>query len=78
MGAQTDRIVKIENLLRRHRRVNFQTLQQTLEVSRATVKRDLAFLRDRMGCPIVSDRAEDSYRIDTSHPVGDRHEIPGL
>ena len=78
MGAQTDRIVKIENLLRRHRRVNFQTLQQTLEVSRATVKRDLAFLRDRMGCPIVYDRAEDSYRIDTSHQVGDRHEIPGL
>ncbi|MDI1349856.1 WYL domain-containing protein [Aquabacterium sp.] len=78
MGAQTDRIVKIENLLRRHRLVNFQTLLNELEVSPATIKRDLTFLRDRLGCPIVYDRAEDTYRLDTSAQVGQRHEIPGL
>jgi len=78
MGAQTDRIVKIESLLRRHRLVNFQTLLHELEVSPATVKRDLAYLRDRLGCPIVYDRAEDTYRLDTSAQVGERHEIPGL
>jgi predicted DNA-binding transcriptional regulator YafY len=78
MGAQTDRIVKIESLLRRHRRVNIQTLLHELEVSAATVKRDLGFLRDRLGCPIVYDRAEDTYRLDTSAQVGERHEIPGL
>ncbi len=78
MGAQTDRIVKIESLLRRHSRVNFQTLLRELEVSAATVKRDLAFLRDRLGCPIVYDRAEDTYRLDASAQVGERQEIPGL
>jgi predicted DNA-binding transcriptional regulator YafY len=78
MGAQTDRIVKIESLLRRHRQVNFQTLLNELEVSAATIKRDLAFLRDRLGCPIVYDRADDTYRLDASAQVGERHEIPGL
>ena len=78
MGAQTDRIVKIESLLRRHRLVNFQILLHELEVSPATVKRDLAYLRDRLGCPVVYDRAEDTYRLDTSAQVGERHEIPGL
>lgn len=78
MSAQTDRIVKIESLLRRNRPVNFQTLRDFLEVSPATIKRDLAFLRDRLGCPIIYDRAEDTYRLDASAQVGERLEIPGL
>jgi len=78
MGAQTDRIVKIESLLRRQRQVNFQTLLHELEVSPATIKRDLAYLRDRLGSPIIYDRADDSYRLDTTRQAGERHEIPGL
>jgi len=78
MGAQTDRLVKIESLLRRKRQVTFQDLLNELEASPATVKRDIAFLRDRMGCPLVYDRAENTYRLDESAQVGGRHEIPGL
>lgn len=78
MSAQTDRIVKIESLLRRQRQVDFQTLLNELEVSPATIKRDLAYLRDRLGSPIIYDRAEGTYRLDTSSQVGERHEIPGL
>jgi len=78
MGAQTDRLVRIENLLKRHRHVTFQDLLNETEASAATVKRDLAFLRDRLGTPIVYDRAEKTYRLDQSPQVGDRREIPGL
>lgn len=65
-------------MLRKQGRVNFQSLIDELGVSRATVKRDLAFLRDQLGCPVVYDRAEDVYRVDSSSTVGDRLEIPGL
>lgn len=65
-------------MLRQRGQVNFQTLLQVLEVSRATIKRDLAFLRDQLGYAIKYDRAEDAYRIDDSNKVGDRLEIPGL
>ncbi len=58
--------------------INFQTLVQELEVSPATVKRDLAFLRDQLGCPIKYNRAEDVYRLESANGLGDRFEIPGL
>lgn len=78
MGAQTDRLVRIEALLRRKQQVTFQDLLNELEASPATIKRDLAFLRDRLGSPIVFDRADKTYRIDQSPQVGERREIPGL
>lgn len=78
MGAQTDRLVRIESLLRRKQQVTFQDLLNELEASPATVKRDLAYLRDRLGSPIVDDRADNTYRIDESPQVGGRREIPGL
>ncbi len=78
MGAQTDRLVQIESLLRRKRQVTFQDLIHELEASAATIKRDLAYLRDRLGCPVVYDRADKTYRIDPSPQVGERREIPGL
>ncbi len=65
-------------MLRQRGQVSFQTLSQVLEVSPATIKRDLAFLRDQLGYAIKYDRAEDAYRIDDSNRVGDRLEVPGL
>src|SRR5690606_2815880 len=50
-------------------------LISTLEVSRPTIRRDLEYMRDRMNCPIVWDRAGRGYRIDDS--TG-RYELPGL
>lgn len=53
---------------------------EELEVSRATLKRDLSFLRDRLGAPIEYDRFEGGYRFspDGQDGRGDRHELPGL
>ena len=44
MSAQTDRIVKIESLLRRNCSANFQTLLDVWETYPATIKRNQAFL----------------------------------
>ncbi|RRS04063.1 WYL domain-containing protein [Aquabacterium soli] len=78
MATQTARVTRIEAMLRLRGHINFQALVQELEVSPATVKRDLAFLRDQLGCPIKYNRAEDVYRLDPAKGVGDRFEIPGL
>jgi predicted DNA-binding transcriptional regulator YafY len=52
-------------------------LLEELEVSRATLKRDLEYLRSRMGAPIEYDRGANGYRFGDA-AVGPRHELPGL
>jgi predicted DNA-binding transcriptional regulator YafY len=48
-------------------------------VSPATLKRDLAFLRDRMNVPLLFDRERQGYRIDASQQLaGTQYELPGL
>jgi len=49
----------------------------SLEISRATFKRDLDYLRDRMNAPIVYDRSMGGYRFDKPN-AGDKIELPGL
>ena len=48
-----------------------------LEISKATFKRDLEYLRDRMNASIVFDRAEGGYRLDKPN-AGEKIELPGL
>lgn len=55
-----------------------QHFLDALEVSRATFKRDLEYLRDRYGAPIVYDRDHGGYRYDRSQPEDARFELPGL
>ena len=59
-----DRIYKIERLLRSHRAVSMDEIQRQLGVSRATAKRDLEYLRDRLNAPVVWDRGLRGYRLD--------------
>jgi len=54
MGSKTERFYKIELMIRHRGRVSFEDMLSELEVSRATLKRDLQFLRDRMGAPIIT------------------------
>lgn len=74
---QTERFYLIDRLLREQGLVGFAQLQNELEVSPATLKRDLAFMRDRLNAPIVYDRELGGYRLDRQ-TVGPRHELPGL
>ena len=61
--TKTARVYKIELLLRSRGCVSFKDLMDELEVSRATLKRDLDYLRDQLGAPIEYDRFENGYRL---------------
>ena len=75
---QTERFFRIEQLIAARRNVTFQALMDELEVSRATLKRDLEYLRSRMKVPIVYDREAGGYRLDGKQGEGGRVEFPGL
>ena len=49
---RTERFYKIQNLLRSRHFVSMQDFMSELGVSRATFKRDLEYLRDRIDAPI--------------------------
>lgn len=77
---RTERFYKIELLIRNRGSVPFSALLEELEVSPATLKRDLDYLRSRMSAPIVYDRAANGYRLDPE-VSGNRltqHQLPGL
>ena len=63
MANNTERLYRIEALIRARGSVSFQALLDELEVSRATLKRDLEYLRSRMGAPIEYDRDANGYRF---------------
>ena len=76
---RTERFYRIELLIKRQAGVSFEQLLSELEVSPATLKRDLQYLRDRMDAPIVYDRDDNGYRFEAPAPGGAaRHELPGL
>lgn len=62
-----ERMLRIHEELRRGALVNCTTLVQALEVSRKTVVRDIAFMRDRLDLPIEYDAQIQAYRY--THPV---------
>jgi predicted DNA-binding transcriptional regulator YafY len=76
---RTERFYKIEELLRQRKAVSFAALQAELEVSRSTLIRDLAYLRNRMHAPIEWDRATGCYGMaEAGHQEGNPHQLPGM
>ena len=78
MANNTARLYRIEALIRSRGHVSFQTLLDELEVSPATLKRDLEYLRSRMGAPIEYDRLARGYCFGSAGFEGVRQELPGL
>ncbi len=75
---RTERFYRIQALLRGRRLVGTQTFLEELGVSRATFKRDLDYLRDRMHAPIVYDREHAAYRFDPAVADSALWQLPGL
>lgn len=75
---RTERFYKIQALLRQRRLVTMRQLCEALEVSRATVCRDLDYLRDRLGVPVSWDASHRGYRLDDFEGRSDGHELPGI
>ena len=71
-----ERILSLHRILKTSRYpVTVVRLQEELECSRATVYRDLAFLRDALMAPVVGD-GDAGFRYDAAE--ADRFELPGL
>ena len=75
---RTERFYKIQNLLRSRHFVSMQDFMSELGVSRATFKRDLEYLRDRMCAPIVYDRDQKAYGFDPAVADSTLWQLPGL
>ncbi len=77
--AQTDRLYKLKAWLDAGRCLSREFLLRELEISLATLKRDLAVVRDRLNAPLIWDREQQGWRLDHSRqPVGTQYELPGL
>ena len=72
---RTERFYRIQQLIQRHRVVPVDRFLAELEISLATFKRDLEYLRSRLNIPIVWDREAAGYRFD---PRAGLKELPGL
>lgn len=75
---KADRIYKLENLLRNRRFITRKELESVLEVSRATLTRDIEFLRSQLNAPVVFDQELMGYRLDELEHSGVAHELPGM
>jgi predicted DNA-binding transcriptional regulator YafY len=75
--SQTERLYRITQIVESRGPVSFADLAAELEVSRATLKRDLAMLRNSFNAPIEFDRFAGGYRFGRPGP-GPRFELPGL
>lgn len=74
---RTERFYKIDQLLKGGRPVPFRQLGEILNVSAATLKRDMGYMRDRFNAPIEYDRTANGYRFGKPRS-GPRYELPGL
>jgi len=75
---RTERFYKIDQLLGERRVVPFAMFIKRLGVSRATIKRDLEYLRNRLNAPIVWDREQGGYRFSEAEQTVGQYELPGL
>ena len=75
---RTERFYRIDQLLNQRRVVPLALFLEELGVSRATFKRDLEYLRDRLNAPIVWDREAGGYRFGAPDSGARQYELPGL
>lgn len=74
--SMNERLYQIDQLLHDRRSITFQELLQKLEVSPATLKRDLSYMRDRLHAPIIYDRELNGYRF--KNEGIQQYQLPGL
>ena len=74
---RTERFYKIDALLQANRVVPIDRMLRELEVSRATFKRDVEYMRDRLNAPIEWNREERGYHY-AGAPGKGQQALPGL
>lgn len=71
--SQLERVYKLDRLLRRKEAPSKREILQYFEISPAQFKRDLDFMRDRLGAPITFDAESGGYRYSS-----EEFNLPGL
>lgn len=75
---RTERFYKIQALLMAKPCVTMRQMQDALEVSRATLNRDLAYMRDRLGIPFAWDPSLRGYALTRQQSTDKTFELPGI
>lgn len=75
--TRTERLYRIDQLLRGRRTVTRRELLAALECSQATLTRDIEYLRSQLNAPIVFDSDLGAYRLEATAP-GPAYALPGL
>ncbi len=74
-----ERIYQIDQILGARQSITRKELQERLGVSWATLKRDIAYMRDRLNAPLIFDHNLGGYRFEkTGQRIGPQYELPGL
>jgi len=74
---RTERFYRIQKLLTDRKLVTTEQFLRELEISRATFRRDLEYLRDRLGAPIIWDSQQGGYLLEVNHEEAPTA-LPGL
>ena len=75
---RSERFYKIDHMLRERGTVTTAEFMRELEVSLATLKRDLEYMKSRHNAPIEWDRDAGGYRFVQPQPAAPKYELPGL
>ncbi len=75
---RTERFYIIDQMLVNQRVVTRAQFLDALEISPATFKRDLEYMRDRLAAPVVWDRDRRGYSYDHGEPGSEQYQLPGL
>jgi predicted DNA-binding transcriptional regulator YafY len=75
---RSERFYRIDQLLHEHKVVPMQKFLDELEISTATFKRDLDYMKDRFHAPIEWDREARGYRFVEAHKGAPSYALPGL
>ncbi|HLX25083.1 MAG TPA: YafY family protein [Usitatibacter sp.] len=75
---RTERFYRIDHLIRERGIVPVKDFLRELEVSLATFKRDIEYMRSRYNAPIVWDRDQNGYRFEEAQKFAPKYELPGL
>ena len=73
-----ERFYKIDQLLQDRKIVSRDDFLSLLEVSLATFKRDLEYMRDRFNAPVIYDSDLRGYRYENSNTSKNKFSLPGL
>src|SRR5512134_3356805 len=72
---RTERFYRIRRRLVEKGALTRREIEEDLEISHATFKRDLEYLRDRLNVPVIWSRERQAYVLD---PAAEQTELPGV